>query len=184
MPGMTVLRSLVLLLVLPSLAFAKNQNTAKAAPATPKPQGFRAEFLANLDEVQSKIMELAESVPAEKYSWRPGPGVRSVSEVYMHVAGGNYFLASFLGANAPKQKGDIEKTVTKKADVLAELRRSFDHLRNAANGASDLDKPVKMFGQQTTQRGVLLTMLTHLHEHLGQAVAYARMNGVVPPWSR
>jgi uncharacterized damage-inducible protein DinB len=184
MPGMTVLRSLVLLLVLPSLAFAKNQNTAKAAPATPKPTGFRAEFLANLDDVQSKILELAESVPADKYSWRPGSGVRSISEVYMHIAGGNYFLASFLGVDAPKQNGDIEKTITKKADVVAELRRSFDHLRSAANGSSDLEKPVKMFGQQTTHRGVLVTTLSHLHEHLGQSVAYARMNGVVPPWSR
>lgn len=180
---MKVLGSLVLLLVLPSLAYAKAQP-AQSKAATAKPQGFRAEFLTNLDDVQQKILELAESVPAEKYAWRPAPGVRSISEVYMHIAGGNYFLASFLGLDAPKTKGDIEKTITKKADVVAELRRSFEHLRNAANGSSDLEKPVKMFGQQTTHRGVLVTTLSHLHEHLGQSVAYARMNGVVPPWSR
>jgi hypothetical protein len=102
----------------------------------------------------------------------------------MHIAGGNYFLTSFLGAEAPKMNGDIEKTITKKDDVIAELKRSFDHLRNAANAASDLEKPVKMFGTQTTYRGVLVTILSHLHEHLGQSVAYARINGVVPPWSR
>jgi uncharacterized damage-inducible protein DinB len=102
----------------------------------------------------------------------------------MHIAGGNYFLATFIGVKPPKMNGDIEKTVTKKADVLAELKKSFEHLRNAAASANDLDKPVKMLSNQTTNRGVLMTILSHLHEHLGQSVAYARMNGVVPPWSR
>ena len=102
----------------------------------------------------------------------------------MHIAGGNYFLATFLGVDPPKMNGDIEKNVTKKADVIAELKRSFEHLRSAVNATSDLEKPVKMFGTPTTHRGVLVTILSHLHEHLGQSVAYARMNGVVPPWSR
>ena len=85
---------------------------------------------------------------------------------------------------AKGKNGDIEKVITKKADVIAELKRSFEHLRNAVNATSDLEKPVKMFGTQTTHRGVLVTVLSHLHEHLGQSVAYARINGVVPPWSR
>lgn len=166
--------------VVPALAHARTQTP----PPPPKPQGFRAEFLTNLDDVQDKILKLAESVPAEKYSWRPAPDVRSISEVFMHIVGGNYFLSTFLGAEAPKPNGDIEKTVTKKAEVIAELKRSFDHLRNAANATTDFEKPVKLFGTQTTNRGVLVTILSHLHEHLGQSVAYARMNGVVPPWSR
>jgi uncharacterized damage-inducible protein DinB len=177
---MKILYSVLLALMLPTLAFARVQTAAPKAP----PQGFRAEFLANLDEVQDKIMSLAEATPADKFAWRPAPGVRSMSEVYMHVAGGNYFLSTFLGAKAPKTNGDLEMTVTKKADVIAELKRSFDHLRAAANGTMDLEKPVKLFGNQTTYRGVLVTILSHLHEHLGQAVAYARINGVVPPWSR
>lgn len=158
-----------------------------ARPILPKPAvavtGFRAEFLANLDDVQQKILSLAESTPPETFSWRPAPGIRSISEVYMHIAGGNYFLATFLGAPAPKNNGDIEKTITKKAAVIAELKRSFEHLRAAVGKVSDLEKPVKMFGNQTTHRGVMLTVLSHLHEHLGQSVAYARMNGVAPPWS-
>jgi uncharacterized damage-inducible protein DinB len=166
--------------VVPALAKAPQQNAAKAAAGS---AGFRAEFLANLDDVQQKILSLAESTPAEKFAWRPAPGVRSISEVYMHIAGGNYFLATFLGVPAPKANGDIEKTITKKADVIAELKRSFDHLRNAANSVSDLDKQTKMFGTNTTHRGVMMTILSHLHEHLGQSVAYGRMNGVVPPWS-
>lgn len=172
--------------LIPSAAFAKApQNAPKpAAKAPAQANGFRAEFLTNLDDVQEKILDLAESLPADKFSWRPAPGVRSTSEVFMHIAGGNYFLCSFLGKEPPKMNGDIEKVVTKKADVIAELKRSFEHLRNAVNATGDLEKPVKMFGTQTTHRGVLVTILSHLHEHLGQSVAYARINGVVPPWSR
>jgi len=178
---MKLVTSLALALVLPSIALAHVQQAPpKLAPPA---SGFRAEFIANLDEVQEKIMSLAEATPADRFSWRPAPGVRSISEVYMHIAGGNYFLATFIGTPAPKTN-DLEKRITKKNDVLAELRRSFDHLRIAANNVKDLEKPVKMFGNQTSQRGVLVTMLSHLHEHLGQSVAYARMNGVVPPWSR
>jgi len=172
-------------LLLPLLAAAKPQSTAKAAPAASAAQGFRVEFLANLDDVQQKIVALAEATPADKFAWRPPAGdVRSIGEVYMHIAGGNYFLATFLGAEAPKNNGDLEKTVTKKAAVVAELRKSFEHLRAAAGRTEDLEKPVKMFGNATTHRGVLVTVLGHLHEHLGQSIAYARMNGVTPPWSQ
>jgi len=184
---MTVLRSLFVLVAIPLFAYARVQNAPPKPPQNSGPaavQGFKAEFVANLDEVQGKIMELAESVPADRYGWRPASDVRSVSEVYMHIAGGNYFLATFLGVDAPKMNGDMEKKVVRKAEVLSELRKSFDHLRAAAAGVSDLEKPVKMFGTQTTNRGVLMTILSHLHEHLGQSIAYARMNGVVPPWSR
>ena len=171
-------------LLLPVFAFARAQNTPRPAPSAPPLNGFRAEFIANLDEVQEKIMELAESTPADKFAWRPANDVRSISEVYMHIAGGNYFLATFLGVPAPKPQRDLEKTVTKKADVLAELQKSFDHLREAARNTKDLEKQVKMFGNTTSHRGVLVTALSHLHEHLGQSIAYARMNGVTPPWSR
>lgn len=177
---MTFFRSLLVLLFLfPSAAFAQQNAAGRAA----KPTGFRAEFTANLDDVQGKILALANATPADKFAWRPAKGVRSISEVYMHIAGGNYLLATFVGVDAPKNNGDIEKNVTKKAEVIAELRRSFDHLRAAANGTNDLDAPVRMFGRPTTHQGVLVTMLNHLHEHLGQSIAYARINGVVPPWS-
>ena len=168
----------------PLLALARTPPAAPA-PAPPKLTGFRAEVIANLDEVQEKIMDLAESTPAEKYSWRPANDVRSISEVYMHIAGGNYILATFLGVPAPKASDrDLEKTVTRKAEVLVELQKSFDHLRGAIARTSNLEKQVKMFGNPTTHRGVMVTMLSHLHEHLGQSIAYARMNGVTPPWSR
>jgi len=180
---MKSLRLAVLALLVPIAAFAKvpQQNAAKPAPA---PSGFHAEFFASLDEVEEKIMNLAESTPADRFTWRPASDVRSVSEVYMHIAGGNYFLATFLGVPAPNRTSDLEKKVTKKADVVAELKRSFEHLRAAASRTEDLEKQVKMFGNTTSHRGVMITMLSHLHEHLGQSIAYGRMNGVVPPWSR
>lgn len=168
------------LLLLATLPLAAASAPAKNAPAAP---GFRAEFIVNLDDVQRKILSLAEATPAEKFAWRPAGDIRSISEVYMHIAGGNYFLATFLGVDAPKTNGDAEKNVTKKAEVIAELKRSFDHLRSAVAKTSDLEKPVKLFGTQTTRRGVLVTVVSHLHEHLGQSIAYARMNGVTPPWS-
>lgn len=171
-------RLLILLLVLPAVALA--QNTTRPGP---KPSGFKAEFLAGLDDIEEKTIALAEEIPAEHYTWRPARGVRSISEVYMHIAGSNYFIPTFLGAEAPRMNGDRERTVTRKPEVLAELRRSFDHLRAVSANAGDLEAPVKLFGNQTTRRGVLITILNHLHEHLGQSIAYARMNGVVPPWS-
>ncbi|HEV2719574.1 MAG TPA: DinB family protein [Thermoanaerobaculia bacterium] len=167
--------------------------TPLLAQAAMKPQqngtvpkhGFRAEFLEDLDDVSKKIVELAEAMPAAKYNWRPGPGVRSVSEVYMHVAGGNYFLATFTGAKPPSYDTRNLEKISDKARVIEELKKSFEYLRMVAvNGTdADLDKPVKMFGNETTHRGALMSALNHLHEHLGQSIAYARMNGIVPPWS-
>jgi uncharacterized damage-inducible protein DinB len=172
------------LLLVPSLAFAQ-QAPAKAASPSVNGKGFRAEFLSDLDEVQDKITKLAAAVPAEKYAWRPADGVRSISEVYMHIAGGNYFLATFVNVQPPStMPKDIEKIGDKKT-VQAELQKSFDHIRTIVKNTpeGDFDKQVTLFGKPTTERAVFSTILNHLHEHLGQSIAYARMNGVVPPWS-
>ncbi|HEX7615143.1 MAG TPA: DinB family protein [Thermoanaerobaculia bacterium] len=158
------------------------QAPAAAAPAA----GFRAEFLAQQDRVEKEILGLAEATPADKYGWRPAPGVRSISEVYIHIVGGNTFLLGFAGVKPPAgMDKDMEKNVTEKAKVIDELKKSFAHLRAgiAATTDADLDKPVKFFGTDSTVRGVLLTVANHEHEHLGQTIAYARMNGIVPPWT-
>lgn len=171
-----------ILVALALFALALPLAAQKAAPKLPP--GFRGEFFDNLDDVEEKIMALAEATPAEKYSWRPAKDVRSISEVYMHIAGMNYVLLSFAGVEPPKMNGDIEKTVTTKQGVLGELRKSFLHLRTHVHAMKNFEKPVKVFGKPTTSRAVLVMVLSHLHEHLGQSIAYARMNGVVPPWSR
>ena len=157
------------------------QNTA--APAAPK--GIRGDLLMQLDDAASKLEQLAGAIPDDKLSWRPAPGVRSVGEVIMHVTGGNYFVPTFAGVKAPADAPQGENT-TDRAQAIAQMKRSFDHVRTAIRNTSDadLDKPTTMFGQQTTYRNVLMTTVSHAHEHLGQLIAYARSNGVTPPWSR
>jgi uncharacterized damage-inducible protein DinB len=160
-------------------------TTMRAAPGPPA--GFRAEYLVEVDDVGKKLVDLAKAMPADKYSWRPAPGVRSVGEVYVHVVAGNSTLPSFLGA--PRMEGvsrDSEKTVTDKAKIVELLGKSIAHARAAAAGVADadLDKRVKTFGdREMTERQVLFRILDHMHEHLGQSIAYARSNGVTPPWS-
>ena len=162
------------------LAGARVQDPPKA-----QARGFRAEYLASFTDVESKLTALAEAVPASSYTWRPAPGVRSISEVFMHVAGTNYFLLTFVGKPAPAGLAEDLEKITEKQKVVAELKRSFAHVREAANSIQekDLEKSVRMFGNATTHRGVYMTVVNHLHEHLGQTIAYARMNNVAPPWS-
>jgi hypothetical protein len=123
--------------------------------------------------LQKKFVSLAEKMPADKYTWRPSNGVRSVSEVFLHVAGGNFRAASRAGVQPPEgASGNLEKTTTDKAKVVEVLRQSFDNLNKAASTA-DASKPLP----------VTMGNISHLHEHLGQSIAYARVNSVVPPWS-
>jgi uncharacterized damage-inducible protein DinB len=151
----------------------------------PAPRGFRAEFLGQADDVEKKLVSLAEAVPQEKYSWRPGKDVRSVSEAYMHVVGANYFFLSFVGAKLPAMERGMEKSVTDKAKVVQALKESFAFVKTTVGNMNDdeLEKEAVMFGMKTTGRNVLFTLALHMHEHLGQSVAYARSCGVVPPWS-
>ena len=171
-------------LVTCSLALALLAVPAAHAQAPAK--GFRAEFLGQQEHIEKQLLGLAEATPADKYGWRPAPGVRSISEVYAHIALSNYFLLGLAGIKAPAglDKG-MEKNVTEKSKVIDELKKSFAHLRAGVTSLSDadLDKPVKFFGTDSTVRGVLLTTANHEHEHLGQSIAYARMNGIVPPWT-
>jgi uncharacterized damage-inducible protein DinB len=160
---------------------------AQAAAAPPAPAGFRGEFVNEVNFVGKRLVDLANAMPADKYGWRPAAGVRSVGEVYVHVGLGNVFLSSFTGAKIPEgYTRDMEKTVTEKAKVVDAMSKSFDHLRSfaAATSDSDLEKKVKIFGGlEVTQRELMVIILNHMHEHLGQSIAYARMNGVTPPWS-
>jgi uncharacterized damage-inducible protein DinB len=165
-----------------ALAFLAAPAARAQAPAS----GFRAEFLSQQDRVEKEILGLAEATPADKYGWRPVPGVRSISEVYIHIVGANYYLLGFAGIKLPAGLDkDMEKNVTEKSKVIDELKKSFAHVRAgiAATSDADLDKPVKFFGSDSTVRGVLLTAANHEHEHLGQSIAYARVNGIVPPWT-
>ena len=143
-------------------------------------------YIWALNDAEEKIMALANAVPEEKYSWRPAEGVRSVGEVYMHIVSANCYFPTLIGMKPPEGfSQELDKTVTKKADIITWLKKSFDQSRKAITTASDeaLAKKVDFFGTETTGEGALMIMVTHMHEHLGQSIAYARSNGIVPPWS-
>jgi uncharacterized damage-inducible protein DinB len=168
------------------LISAAGAQTASTSPAAPT---FQSDWASDVDFVGKHIVDLASAVPAEKYSWRPAPGVRSVSEVYMHIVGANYMLPSLVGGKMPEGfSRDMEKTVTDKAKVVEWLKKSVENAKAVGGGVSnaDLDKMVKvpfLGGREMTERRILMIVQTHLHEHLGQSIAYARSNGVTPPWS-
>lgn len=165
-------------------AFVQAQD-AKDSSAYPL-KGFRMEFLRGYDDLEKKFISLAEAFPQEKYAWRPGEGVRSVGEVFGHVAGGNYGYGTWLGVQPPQDidRPGLEKE-SDKSKLIGALKKSFSHYREAVLKVSDgdLEKGVKMLNRQGTIREALLFVAAHQPEHLGQLIAYARMNGVVPPWT-
>lgn len=152
-----------------------------------KVTGIRADILRELNEAEKKLVGLAEATPEKKFSWRPAEGVRSIGEAYLHVAGGNYLLVALIGVKTPDTVDlkTMERNGADKTEVIRRLRASFEHARKAINSTSDakLDQKAKFFGQDSTVRGILLSLPVHASEHLGQSIAYARMNGIVPPWS-
>jgi uncharacterized damage-inducible protein DinB len=149
--------------------------------------GELASVLSQIDQAREKLVALAEATPADKFGWRPAQGVRSVGEVYAHVAGGNYFLPTFWGSKVPDgiDPRGFEKAGGDKAKTIDTLKKSFDHLKQQVQTLSqaDLDRKIKMFGRDATVRDAVMTLASHGHEHLGQAIAYARSNGIAPPWS-
>ncbi len=158
-----------------------------AAGATNPVAGIRGEFLGEVAYYEQRFTQLAEAIPADKFSWRPAEGVRSIGEVYMHVVAANYGIANALGTPIPAgvDPKALLASAGDKAKVVQGLKDSFAHFRTAilAIKDSDLDKAQKMFGRQTTVHGAFIMITGHLGEHLGQSIAYARQIGIVPPWT-
>jgi len=171
--------------VLPAV-LALGASLADAQPAA-LPAGVRGEILMWIGDAEDKLGQLAEAIPEAKYSWRPAEGVFSPAEVFMHVAGANFGIPGAWGVKPPAgfDFNTFEKSLSRKADIRKALGDSFAHLKQALVAASDadLEKPAEWLGMKTTVRNGYLLILSHAHEHLGQAIAYARMNGVVPPWT-
>ncbi len=147
-------------------------------------QGYDGEW----GHVSRQLVALAEATPAEKFAWRPAEGVRSMSEVYMHIALANFWLLSVTGPKLPADMKveNMEKSVTAKADVIDWLKRSLEAVKtaHATVKPDDLRRKVKVNGRDATVDGMYLRIIVHANEHMGQLVAYARMNGIVPPWSK
>jgi uncharacterized damage-inducible protein DinB len=164
---------------------------ATDAGAPPSPPSFRADFLKALDRVENQTVSLEQAMPQKKFTWRPGKDVRSVSEVYLHIAGSIYFFVTKLGREPPAGvkalgKKDWDTQTTNKEAIKTVLTTAFAFLRTAVQETSDadFDKSVQMFGNEWSERLVFMAVQGHCWEHLGQSIAYARVNGVVPPWSK
>jgi uncharacterized damage-inducible protein DinB len=179
-------RSLLLaLLFLPTATLLAQINPYK--DGTPGVTGYRSEVLSEVIVQEDKLTRLAEAIPADKYTWRPAPDVRSFAEVFLHVSAANYNLYKLVGTPPPAGLDirTLEKSTTDKAKVSATLKNSFAHAKKAITAMpdADLEKSMDWFGGKNTERGILLFIVRHGAEHLGQSIAYARMVGVVPPWT-
>jgi uncharacterized damage-inducible protein DinB len=168
------------------LAQEKPADSSASSSSAPT-AGPRAEFLQEIAYFEQRFSRLADAVPADKYAWRPGEGVRSAGEVYAHIVAANYGIARALGTQPPAgvDPKAIMAAAGDKAKTVQGLKDSFAHFRQAILALSDADsdKALKLFGRQTTQRGAFIMISGHMGEHLGQSIAYARMNGIVPPWT-
>ena len=145
-------------------------------------QGYDAEW----HHVSTQLIALAEATPEKNFAWRPAPGVRSTSEVYMHIVDANFYLLSVTGVKMPADlTDDAEKKATSKAEVIRWLRRSLEAVRQAhlREIPEHLARKLKIEGRDSTVDWIYLRIIIHSNEHMGQLVAYARMTGVVPPWS-
>lgn len=159
-----------------------------------EPTGIRADLIADLDQTEEKWVALADAMSADLYAWRPMEGVRSVGEVFMHIAGANVFFAKFVGYTPTDDLPEalknfapgVERSPSDMAQTKALLHASFETARAAIRSIpdADLEQTMEFFGQDMSKRAMILLLCTHAHEHLGQQVAYARSNKVVPPWSQ
>jgi uncharacterized damage-inducible protein DinB len=170
---------------------------------TPRLPGFKGEYLWELEIPEKQITALAEAIPADKYAWRPSDRARSVSEVLVHIAVGNFLLLDVVGVPLPldlygsiddqgyqrmiaiiRKNDGFEKTITAKADVVPLIARSLAAVKASFTDASDaeLTRPGQVFGEEGTARRVYLRMLAHMNEHMGQMVAYTRSMGSPAPW--
>ena len=167
-----------------------------AAAQAPTREGLMGDLLKDITDVQTKVVGLAKAMPAASYDWRPGKTVRSTGETLMHIAADNYLLPAMMGIAPPAETGidgkeyktavAFEKKTLTREQIIAEVEKSFAFLKTSMTSFPDakLDGPLEVFGQKSTARGMWITTATHLHEHLGQLIAYARSNNVTPPWSK
>jgi len=169
---------------------------ACALPAAAQSASVMSDLSSDVAETGKKFIALAKEIPADKYDWRPAPGIRSISEVIRHVASDNYLIPAALGHAADpstgikagdyKTAGAFEKKQATKDQTVADLEKSFANLKQSMQETTPakLGNQVKLFGATFTTQHLWVTGTTHMHEHLGQLIAYARMNGVKPPWSQ
>jgi uncharacterized damage-inducible protein DinB len=156
---------------------------ATLAPAQAQPAGIQAAYAKDLSTLSDKFTGLAR-VMSGKYDWKPGQSVRSVADVFNLIVKENGLLVGVL-SGAPNTAAP-PTAITDPEKLQEALKASYANLQKAIAGLSDSDlqTPVKLFGHDLTKQGAVMLLLGDQHEHLGQSIAYARSNGVVPPWSK
>jgi len=179
-------------LCVPAFA-AKAPQQSAAAPATqstdktPPSYDMKPQSIQDLDDMHKKFVALATAIPQEKYSYRPAEGVRSIGEVFLHISNANYNIPSLMGAPLPAgfDAKTFEKSTTDKTQIIDQLNKSFDSAHAAIEKMTNADfaKPLPKLGPDANYGDVVYLLVTHAHEHLGQSIAYARVNGIVPPWT-
>jgi uncharacterized damage-inducible protein DinB len=168
-------------------AFFLISLSVSALHAQTPPEGLWQGYDGEWKHVSQQLVALAEATPADKFAWRPAPGVRSTSEVYMHIVIANFYLLSVTGPKMPAElTDDSEKKITSKPEVIAWLKRSLEAVKEAhlAETPKDLERKVHIADRDATVDGMYLRILVHANEHMGQLIAYARMSGVTPPWAK
>jgi hypothetical protein len=165
---------------------APGQNSDAAATDHAAPSyDMKAQSLLDLERVQKKFVDLANAVPADKMTWRPSPDSRSFAEVFLHVAGECYKILELMGVAAPAgfDPRNYEKSTTDRGAIVGELNKSWDFAQKSINAMSNADfaKLLPKLGPQANAGDVVYILAADAHEHLGQVVAYARVNGIVPP---
>lgn len=164
-------------------AQSSDANTDHTAPS----YDMKAQSLQDLQGVQKKFVDLANALPADKLTWRPSADSRSFAEVFLHVAGERYQILALMGTEPPAgfDGKTYEKSTTDRARIVEELNKSWDFAQKAINGMTNADfaKLLPKLGPQANAGDVIYILVADAHEHLGQVIAYARENGVVPPWT-
>jgi uncharacterized damage-inducible protein DinB len=163
------------------------QTPASSTDNTAPSYDMKAQALLDLQGVNKKCVDLVEALPSDKLTWRPSADARSFAEVFLHVAGERYGILSMMGATPPAgfKAREFEKSTTEKDRIVEDLNQSWDFANKTINGMSNADfaKLMPKLGPQANEGDVVYILVADAHEHLGQLVAYARQNGIVPPWT-
>ena len=172
----------------PATSRAQGSTVAAGSPASDTRAALRAEMLMHFNMSINKVIALAEAMPQAKYDWRPEKDAMPVGQVYGHIASYNYsYPEGSMGVATPAGiKLDTLEAMRDKAQIVQLLKRSAEHVRRTITEMppAQLEAPTKLYGRTVPQWAVLMQLIAHMNEHLGQSIAYARSNGVVPPWSR
>jgi uncharacterized damage-inducible protein DinB len=166
---------------------AQAAGPAQSADKTPPSYDMKGQALVDLDGVNKKFVSLADALPQDKFTWRPSEDSRSFAEVFLHVAGERYGILGLMGAAPPAgyDRKTFEKSTTDKAKIIEELNKSWEYTQKTIQGManSDFAKLLPKLGPDANEGDVIYILVADAHEHLGQVIAYARVNNIVPPWT-